>query len=136
MRVDPQRQSALCLQTPGSAHRLIDVGIGARIVDETLFFGIEPEGTSSFHGDLGEIDQGAGAVPVDFVERKLFPRFDRFDEVRQLRGGIGQITNLVDQVGNAGFQFLGKISLGTGEERRGVLVLAVQNDFASIGVPY
>jgi hypothetical protein len=79
------------LYLPRRSHRLLDERIGFVIADEALLLGIKPQRTAGLHGDLRQVDERAGAVAVDLVKRELLPGLDGFDEVRDLRLGIGQV---------------------------------------------
>ena len=47
---------------PGRPHRLVDQAVGFLVPDEALRGGIEPERPAEADGDLGQVDERAGAV--------------------------------------------------------------------------
>ena len=125
----------LDLDPPWRAHGLLNVSIGLGVIDEPLPLGVESQRAARLDGDLGQIDQGAGPVTVDFVECEFLPRLHCFDEIRELRRRVRQVADFVRKVGNAGFEVLAEIAARAGEEGSGVGVLAVKDDFATVGIP-
>src|SRR5687767_9914945 len=66
---------------PWAAHGLVDQAVGFFVVFEALGGGVELEVAAELDGDLGDVDEGAGAVAVLFVEGEFSAGFDGLEEV-------------------------------------------------------
>ena len=66
---------------PGSAHWLLHKSIGVFVAREPLRLGVESQGPVELQGDLGKIDERAGAMSIGLVEGECSPRTDAFVEI-------------------------------------------------------
>src|SRR6056297_2957567 len=85
---------------PRCTHGLMHQAVGLRIVHKELFLWIEPKLPAQTHGYFGQVDQGAGAVPVLFVEGEFLTRAYGLEEIRKLRLWIREALELFLQIRN------------------------------------
>ncbi len=118
---------------PRSTHGLVEVGVGVGVVEEALGLGVEAEDAAGLQGGLGEVDEGAGAVAVAFVEGELLARFDGLDEVGELGFGLLEFGEFLLEVRDVGLETFHELAVGAFDEG-GLLVavFAVDDDFAAV----
>ena len=114
---------------------MVDVAVGVIVVDEALLGVIESQATAGAQGDLGQVHQCAGAMPVGLVESEFFTLADSFNEVGDHRLGVGELRQLLIQVRYVGFKALKQFAVGPLEECGFlVAVFAVENEHSAVGV--
>ncbi len=59
--------------------------VGFLIIDEQLFNRVKAKGPPQAHRNLGQINDGAGAVSILFIQSEFFPGSDCLEKVCHLR---------------------------------------------------
>ena len=95
-----------------SAHRLVDKGVGSRIVNKRLCLGVEFQFTASESQSHGtHVHQRAAVVAVVLVEGKLLAGSYTLQEVGALRLGVGQFVEFVHHIGDGTFEAFEHLAL-------------------------
>ena len=114
---------------------MVDVAVGMVVVDEALLRIVESQAAAGAQGDLGQVHQCAGAVPVALVEGEFFALADGFNEVGHLRLGFGELCQFFVEVRDVGLEALEQFAVRPLEEGGFlVAVFAVENEHGAVGV--